>query len=247
MGAEPPRPGEGGAAGPPGEGWLAVNDARLVAFPVPTLENCFAWVSSPLLLAGLSRYTALAGMAGVPAVPVVTPGSAVPADPGRWGEGELCLGSYLCPRAGTARDQQAVASWASGLACHALPNNPSFEYFREKFKSHFVLVDDDLLVELTEEFSELVPRVQLGHEPGDDKEPGNDKIVQNLFYEEDLPSETLVVSFLASMRPGKDAAAAASKFDGHVVQVGGSETVGRGLTWAAAPRASKWGTDGAGA
>src|SRR5216683_7647275 len=59
FGSPPPRV---GSSGPPEPGWLAVGDARLVAFPAPTLQETFAWVTAPLALARLARLASLAGV-----------------------------------------------------------------------------------------------------------------------------------------------------------------------------------------
>lgn len=218
-------PGDAAASSPAdGNGWLAVNDACLVAFPVPTLQHCFAWVASPLVLSGVARYAQRAGFGDLPPeVPIIGDGLVALSQPEEW-ESEVCVGSYLCSRDRAADD--LAGKWAAWAARNAVPNDSSFAFFRRKLEMHLMVVDDATFRELTEEFAEVSPRIQLDSAT---------KTAEQLFFQEDLPSETILVTLLATMHGGESAADAAAKFHGEVLTLGGSETVGRGVLWAHCP------------
>ena len=229
MGSDP-----GANQSPTADGWLAIHDARLVAFPVPTLENTFAWVTSPTVLQGVARYAERAGLSEIPMVPVLAPSYVACSQPAEWSGNQVCVGAYMCQK---DAGQDAVArQWADWIAANAMPGHDAFEYFRTKLAKHFLVVDDDTFRAVTEEFAELVPRIQLKTpEPG---KPAN-KTVEQLFYEENLPSETILVTMLSSMKTGKDGHTAAHIFHNRAFTIGGSETVGRGLVWAHTPGGAK--------
>jgi CRISPR-associated protein Cmr4 len=216
------------------DGWLAVSDARLVAFPVPTLEHCFAWVASPAVLAGVARYAARCGGEDrPPAVPLVGDGLVALAATDDWDGDEVCVGSYLCRR-DRPETHDLAAGWAGWAARNALPDDAAFAFFRDKLTRHLMVVDDATFTALTEEFAEVAPRIQL---------TVGTKTANELFYEENLPSETIMVTVLSAMRGPRRAAEAAAKFHGEIVTLGGSETVGRGLLWVHDPTRASAGGD----
>jgi CRISPR-associated protein Cmr4 len=243
-----PPPGSPGAGSdPPRPGWLAVGDLRLVAFPVPTLIRTFAWVTSPLLLARLTRQAQLAGIGGLPPVPSGTAGQVAPASAG-WGQAgaRLAVGEHDLE---IADAQEPVTTWADWLAANALPAPPEaaaqqeeeqgarapqkepdpFEFFRGKLRADLLLVSDDDLAELTREHAELLPRVQL--------EADAKTVAHGPWYTEYLPAETLLCSMLRDCLP--PAAGSGSprldslrdRLDGELLVAGGDETLGKGLLW----------------
>ncbi len=232
--APPGSPGAG--TDPPKPGWLAVGDLRLVAFPVPTLRNTFAWVTSPLLLARQTRMADLAGIDSLPSIPTVDAGSVVPAA-SFWAEpgSRLAVGEY--DMAAEPVDE-AVTAWAVWLADNALPTGPvqgspnssdPFSFFRGKLRTDLLLVSDDDLAALTEEHVELLPRVQL--------ESKAKTVKHGPWYTEYLPAETIMCSLLRDCLA--DTAAAEpdrldglrARLDGELLVAGADETLGKGLLW----------------
>ncbi len=240
-----PPPGSPGAGSdPPRPGWLAVGDLRLVAFPVPALTRTFAWVTSPLLLARLTRQAQLVGIHGLPPVPSATLGQVVPASAG-WGQAgaRLAVGEYDL-EIGDA--QMPVTDWAAWLAANALPASPRppgarnrqeeqqnepdpFEFFRDKLRTDLLLVSDDDLATLTQEHAELLPRVQL--------ETDAKTVRHGPWYTEYLPPETLLCSLLRDCLPpdsGNGTSRLESlreRLDGELLVAGGDETLGKGMLW----------------
>jgi len=231
-------------AGPEGDvsgdfaGALVVGDARLLALPVRSFVGTFAWVTSPLLLALARRdLGGLSGEAG--AWPVVKPlekrGARV---------ASLKQSANVYPRPGhppqvyledldvevEPTGDDALAAWARSLA-RVLP-----EAERELLTRRLVLVDDETMSFLWETATQVDTRVSIDAETGTAAKG-------QLWTEESLPAETLLVGVMAATRalhPARPLAAGevlaeALGGEGTVVQLGGKATVGRGrcrlLTW----------------
>jgi CRISPR-associated protein Cmr4 len=224
----------GSSVNPAGEGGettaglLAVGDAQLVALPVPTLQHTFAWATSELALGRLARkYAVLAGGAGAPPpVPAVAPdrGAASSAD---WvGEHRpQVLGPCLVELG--AQPSQPLSRWAERLAADALGSEP-VGFLAGKLRTDLVLVGSDVMPLLGSECTEFVARVQLNQ----------DKTVeQGPFYGEYLPAETILAASLTLRAdPHRPAGPYLERLrqllHGRLLQVGGDETIGKGLVWA---------------
>jgi CRISPR-associated protein Cmr4 len=215
FGSEPP---SGGGDTKPGS--LRVHEAQTLAFPVPTLERTFAWVTSPLAAARLTRKAALAGIS--------TPATATRvADTecldGGTAVGELVLGPYHLT---LAHDAQ-VRTWAEQIAALALPTGDGHGYFSAKFGEDLLYGSDTLLAQLSRDCAPVVPRVQLGKP---DAEGNRTKTVANgPFYSEYLPAETLMSALLEG--PAEDLARLRTVLDNSTLRVGGDESIGKGLLW----------------
>lgn len=218
FGAEPGAGGEEGGTRP---GTLTVGDAQLVAMPVPTLKKTFAWVTSELALSRLARKYKLLPDSEALELPTgpVAGGIAAAAD---W-SGEQVLGPCVVPFGNAVNEP--LAQWASRIADHALGWDTVFSPFADKLRSDLVLAGSELIPVLLSECTEQAVRVQLSE----------DKTVQNgPFYSEYLPSETLLAATLTLSRGGdvdKHRLALARLLNGRLNQVGGDETLGKGLVW----------------
>lgn len=202
------------------QGQLAVGDARLVAFPVPTLQRSFAWATSPLALSRVARLAQLLVMACPGATPAVAAGAALTANDD-WTR-LLAIGDGTF----TPGLDQDVVDWANWLADQGLPATEPFAPFREKLRTDLVLVGEGDLSELTRECIELTARVALKSE--------EKSVDQGPWFEEHLPAETLLVSPLRWLSDGAASRYAddlAEVLDGRIFVLGGNETVGKGLAW----------------
>src|ERR1017187_7666360 len=233
FGAEPPK--SGTAAGSLRPGSLRVHEAQLLAFPAPALAGSFAWVTSPLARARLDRRAHLAGITFIPGAPKADD-SAEPDDPGclmadtrtRGGRKPRTAQVVLGPYALTAVGDAELKAWAAALSEIALPDGPEHQFFRAKLTRDFYLASDELLQAIARECAPIVSRVQLGAE---DAQGSPTKTVKHgPFYSEYLPAETLLVAILESDQPGH-LDTLTSLLDGKITQVGGDETIGKGLMW----------------
>ncbi|MGH3329577.1 MAG: type III-B CRISPR module RAMP protein Cmr4 [Streptomycetales bacterium] len=217
------------AAGELESGLLSVGDAQLVAMPVPTLRRTFAWVTSQLALSRLARKYTFAGHR-VPGQPTVADDRGLAADAKWISPGGQVLGPCVLPLEDTVSPE--LRSWAELLAHDAIGAGPGLADFGAKLETDLLLVGSDAMPMLLRECTELTPRVQLNE---------GKTVKHGPFYSEYLPTETILVAAL-TLRAGVKAAA--TEFDEHLkavrdllgdkpnlLQVGGDETLGKGLVW----------------
>ena len=220
----------------PGEdlspGGLSVGDARLVAFPVPTTSRVFAWATCPLITSRLER---LATLTGAPIPTVGPPGR----DPdratgyvtagGQWVD-RIGVGDHVLRASNEGIGREDVEGFAGYLADHAIPKLPAS--LRDKMRADVVLVSDDVLVDGTHSFAEVVHRVRLERlERTEDGPLVDNKSVDNLFVSEYLPAETLLVSHLYAFDDPAHLTKLARLVDGQPIRVGGDVSAGKGVVW----------------
>jgi CRISPR-associated protein Cmr4 len=211
---------EGSGGGRPGgdlkPGTLSIGDAELVVFPVPTVVKTFAWVTSQLALARLRRKASLVGVVAAAAEIGAPDATAAMAADAEWA-GETVLGAYVVE----ARRAEAAVRWARWLSDRALPAGDALGYFRTKLSSDTLIVDDDLLRQLTIECAEVTPRVQLKEK--------QKTVDHGPFYTEYLPTESLLCAVVEGSAVHVEKVR--TLLNGQVLRIGGDETIGKGLTW----------------
>jgi CRISPR-associated protein Cmr4 len=210
-------------------GALGFTDARLLLFPVRSFSGVFAWATSPLVLHRLARDLRLAGAAAaVPPIGPIPPGECLVAE-----------GSALQPDGGPVlledlafqpRPSPAVPALAELLKA-ALPED---DFLQGRLAKHLVVLSDDDLRAFAEVATEVVSRIRID-ETGTVADGA-------LWSEELLPSDTLLYTVALATPPKKQP----SRLQGAegvldflreevlrpgVMQLGGDETVGRGLLW----------------
>ncbi|MEU4827762.1 type III-B CRISPR module RAMP protein Cmr4 [Actinomadura sp. NPDC023710] len=214
FGSRPPR---GGGSTRPGS--LRVHEAQLVAFPVPTLEGTFSWVTSPLVRSRLARKAGLAGVQ-IPATGGTDPDD-ITCLTSRTRRDKIVLGQYVQ----ATQHNSALQTFAEALAELALPEAVD-DYLKTKLGKELCCGADGLLAAVSRDCAPIVARVQLGAE---DEDGNPTKTVQHgPFYSEYLPSETLLAALLEG-RP--EDLAELAVLDSRVLRVGGDESIGKGLMW----------------
>lgn len=204
-------------------GALALTDARLLAFPVRSLSGVFAWVTCPGVLHRLRRDLRLTGLsAEIEAPPGLGPEEAAcAADSPLLIDGDhLVLEEFDFTRKG---DVSAIADW---LALRATDDAET----RARIKSHLVVLNDDDFTHFARYATEVAARIGLDYERKTVK-------AKALFYEEFLPAETLFYALaIAEKSRRKDQELGGRAVLGFVrdhlpplVQIGGDETIGKGL------------------
>lgn len=206
-------------------GALAVGDGRILLFPVRSLLGVFAWATSAAVLARLARDAKIADWqpinTGGENQALVAPGNDLSAD-GKVVLEEFAFEAVVDPKVGD------IAKW---LADHALPVSKEYDYWRTKFVRSLVILPEDAFRDFTQFSTEVISRIKL-----DNKK----KTVQAgaLWTEEHLPADTLLYAPVFASRPRKDHAtfstgvdvlAFVKSLDLPRMQLGGDETVGRGL------------------
>jgi CRISPR-associated protein Cmr4 len=210
-------------------GAVAFGDAHLLVLPVRSLVGICAFVTSPFLLSRYRTAAQRAGLGNLPAVPNVPPDHALVVPNCQLLHNQtLVLEDLDLPAQPSAEAQ----TWAQALG-DVLQDADLGAHFRPRF----VILPDEVVGFLADNGTEIRARIAI-----DDKS----KTVRRgqLWYEENLPSETLLFGLLAfdqsrapvlqehaDKRHDIDTAAAFTQHVGpqRLIQIGGKATVGRGL------------------
>lgn len=212
----------------PSAGLLTVGDAQLVALPVPALHHGFAWATSSMALGRLARkHTHARTGRSLPEVPQVKANEGVCATD-VWADpfGQV-LGPCLVPTE-RARDGQVnpAAAWADLIADEGIGDEPHLATFADKFRQDLIVVGVDVMAQLLRECTEHTVRVQL--------DPTTKTVRNGPFTSEYLPAETVLAAVLTlrDHSNGEDhRELLEGLLDRQVLQIGGDETLGKGLVW----------------
>jgi CRISPR-associated protein Cmr4 len=221
-------------------GAVSPGDARLLLFPVRSLAGVFAWTTSMDALERFRRdATAIRQEVSWTIPPAPSKGDAlVPTNCSTIAGGKVVLDEFsFKPDASHSASVTDIANW---LAQHALPTGPEYAYWREKIRSRLVILHENAFRDFTQFATEVVTRVKL-----DNETKTVDKKVGGLWTEENLPVDTLLYVPLAAaqvrhkkdnddrpdnLKHGKDALEVVAKhLNNQRIQLGGDETVGRGM------------------
>lgn len=202
-------------------GSLAFGDGNLLFLPTRSVKGTFAYVTSPYLLARLSRDLREAGLNGFAKIPspstnkvVVTAETLVSNNKVFFEDLDLVVDSKVA--ANQIADELANLIFEDATQ-------------RDLFKKRFCIVHDDVMAFLSKHGTDVVTRVAIESDTKTVK-PGQ------LWTEENLPSESILVSLVGHIqvkKGGIDASGAYAflgQLTNHEVQFGGKATVGRGRT-----------------
>jgi CRISPR-associated protein Cmr4 len=208
-------------------GALSLADANLVLFPVRSLRGAYVYATSPVALGRLHRLLTLLDAPPDWSVPTFPDANAcLTASTDVFVDGHLVLEAFQFRR--TEGDIAPIARW---FASHALPTRAGFAFFRTKLESSLVVLHDDRFDHFVRHSTIVEPHVRIADETGTADDGG-------LFYTENLPPESLLVSLVMASDsrknngPGMDAGEVLQKLlgrvDGQLVQFGGDASTGRG-------------------
>lgn len=200
-------------------GAVTFTDARLLLLPIRSLRGVFAWVTSPLLLQRLVRDAK--DVKGLPAMPATIPSPT---------EENCLVGSDAVLAMNTGSGRKIILEDLP-LGFSVSPEAAQWETWLSErlglgnLNSRLCIVSDDVLGFLLETATEVSARIRID----DDKKTVADG---QLWYEEALPTETVLVSQVVATNVKSNPqevfstlAAASAK----TLQFGGKATVGRGL------------------
>jgi CRISPR-associated protein Cmr4 len=215
-------------------GALSPGDARLLLFPVRSLVGVFAWTTSRNVLARFKRDLEAAGKT----VPWNLSNLTENKDQA-WtvdqksvvAGGKVVLEEFAFSAAMHA-DVKTISDW---IAENVFPGSAEYTYFQEKVKTNLVILPEDAFRDFTQFATEIITRIKIDQET---------KTVARgaLWTEEHLPSDTVLYSPLHATRPRKikenkiktlQSAGDVLQFIRELglerIQLGGDETVGRGI------------------
>ncbi|GAB4440168.1 MAG: type III-B CRISPR module RAMP protein Cmr4 [Anaerolineae bacterium] len=227
-------------------GAFSPGDARVLLFPVRSLTGVFAWTTS---VDALHRFCRDAQAAKLPDLPPVPDNpainSALVSGDGVAAERTVVLEEFAFSVANSFQDDNdPAARWGRWLAQNALPTDDAYTYWREKMERGLVILPHDAFRDFLLHATEVVTRVRL--------EPDSKTVAHGaLWTQEYLPVDSLLYAPVhatrlrtsSDKRPAvwagldapKDQATAVlnwvadAKNVPHWLQIGGDETVGRGL------------------
>ncbi len=241
-------------------GAVSAGDARILLFPVRSLRGVCAWITCPLALARLHRDLDRCGLvpADFPKLPNALPaeGEAWISDQGcpaalpqNGSPTHLVLEEYTLTikPAVSVSYVRDVAAW---LEKNALPDTPAYSFWHDLIsnngRSHLVLLSDNDFKTFVESATDVAQRIKVDDDTGTVNHTG-------LWTEENLPADSLLWNVLHAAPPrapmetlvektpdlvdgGQPSAARVLACIGKalgeraLLQIGGDETVGRGLT-----------------
>lgn len=242
-------------------GAASFTDARILLFPVRSMKGVFVWITCPKVLGRLQRDLAIVGKElqineldaeGRPVLENSLPkkkpvGLPVPVEDGYYGttnpaielqkneNGQTVKYSILEEYVLKRQSDNTVDDLARWLAENAIPSGTEYDHWRSLIKTNLMLVHDDNFSEFVRHSTEVNARVKIGEGKSTDTAKGG-----NLFYEENLPIESLLYSVVLVSMPHKDAPPEGVRDAPEIltfvknlsdkrVQVGGDETIGRGI------------------
>jgi CRISPR-associated protein Cmr4 len=213
-------------------GCVSPHDARLLLFPIRSLVGVFAWATCPFVLERFKREMIAAGFQigwQVPN-PANSHQALVAHDDTIVADGKVVLEEFAFEKQKDASAGQ-IANW---LRDHAFPQSDEYATFHEWLPKRFVILPDDAFRDFTQLATEVIARIRL--------KPETKTVAEGaLWTEEHLPSETLLYAPIFVSKPLASNANQLGLTDSDAVlqalsdlrldrlQIGGDETVGRGI------------------
>ncbi|BDG32203.1 type III-B CRISPR module RAMP protein Cmr4 [Parageobacillus thermoglucosidasius] len=203
---------------------IALSDARVLLFPVKSLRGVFAWITCPQVLERWNNEIALYDISIDP-LPVPSPNT-VSSDRLIAANQHIVLEEYTFEVTVSDDAKQLADQLAKLLSDHVQIN----------IQDRLVVLSDDDFTDFVKLSTEVNARIKIDHEKGTvDKDNGA------LWYEENVPPETIFYSFLyignvrgkgmEGLQKAEDVKAFLVKENTFpkVFQLGGNSTLGRGI------------------
>jgi CRISPR-associated protein Cmr4 len=214
--------------GPKHAGALSPGDARILLLPVRSLAGVFAWTTSANVIARFQRDMIATGVNDLEwNIPPLEEQALVAPDNQVTAGDKVVLEEISY----TPQENDVVETIGGWLAENALPDGEAYNYWRDKLPKNLVILPEDDFRDFALYATEVVTRIRIDNDTKT-VAPGA------LWTEESLPVDTLMYTPLYAMTSRNSNG---SKMDGkkvmdfitdlklNRVQLGGDETVGRGL------------------
>jgi CRISPR-associated protein Cmr4 len=169
---------------------VIISDSFPLLFPARSLTGLFAWVTSLETLSRFVRDLEAYGVKNVtppqrPAIDSNTAGVA-PESPLLGTKGTLVLEELSFP----VQVLEEVAAWGAWLAENAFPNEPVYQYWRERAARGVVVLPEGAYRHFVRHGTQVMPRIRIDPRTGTAAEG-------SLWSEEYLPPETLLYALAA--------------------------------------------------
>ncbi len=231
-------------------GALGFTDARLLLFPVKSVKGVFAWVTCPAVLERFKHDLSICQPTSN-FIDTIPDANTVPNKSGllvidEKDDKKIVLEEYTFP----VTPNNACDVIADRIADNVLPSNdPSYDYWRKKVKKDIVVLSNDDFRDFVMLSTEVIARIKMDHKTGT-----VDKNIGGLWYEEYLPTDSILYSLALttplfvdedkkkgtrfesnSQGPAKntDEAVGVMNFFAEglppIIQIGGNATIGKGI------------------
>jgi len=215
-------------------GAATFTDARLLLFPVRSLNGVFAYTTSRFALSRLKRDLEMAGVKNIKwNIPPDTGDNVLGVSGSKISDknNKVVLEEYTF-NFRSDNNVEAISEW---IADNAIPKGNEYNFWREKAKTDIVVLPDNAFRDFVKLSTEVQARIRINNET---------KTVDKgaLFYEEALPSDSLLYSVLMAHDPAcdtdkrppnlkthADVMTLLSKLNGKHIQFGGDATIGKGI------------------
>jgi len=214
-------------------GAATFTDARLLLFPVRSLNEVFAFTTSRFALSRLKRDMEMSQVKADWSVPSGAEDKIIGAKDNKIADSnnKIVLEEYTFDFQ-SADGVNAIADW---IASNAIPQGDEYEFWRKKVKTDLLILPENAFRDFVKHSTEVQARIRINNKT---------KTVDRgaLFYEEALPGDSLLYSVLMAHDPACDEekrpeglknSSDVMKFlvelHGKRIQFGGDATIGRGI------------------
>ncbi|MBI5194651.1 MAG: type III-B CRISPR module RAMP protein Cmr4 [Nitrospirae bacterium] len=215
-------------------GAATFTDARLLLFPVRSLNGVFAYTTSRFALSRLKRDLEMAGVKVEWTVPAESGDDkifGVQSSKIKDSNDKVVLEEYTFD----FHIDDSVKKIAEWIASKAIPPGDEYQFWRDKVKTDLLILPEDAFRDFVKLSTEVQARIQIDNET---------KTVKSgaLFYEEALSSDSLLYSVVMAHDPAcnsdkrpeglkndNEVMAFISAIDTKRLQFGGDATIGKGI------------------
>ncbi len=213
-------------------GAATFTDARLLLFPIRSLNGVFACTTSVFALSRLKRDLAMAGIKVDWSIPQESDKVLGVTDSKvKTSDNKIVLEEYALDFQ-SDNSVKAIAEW---IANNAIPQGDEYKFWRDKLKTDLLILPKDAFRDFVKLSTEVQARIRIDNET---------KTVAKgaLFYEEALPSDSLLYSVVMAHDPAcdsdkrpddlktdNDVMTFLNNLDGNRLQFGGDATIGKGI------------------
>lgn len=214
-------------------GAATFTDARLLLFPVRSLNGVFAYTTSRFALSRLKRDLQMAGVQVDWNIPTESGDKIIGVTESKIADtnNKVVLEEYTFDFQAD-EGAKAIAEW---IAANAIPQVNEYAFWRDKVKTDMLILPENTFRDFVKLSTEVQARIRINNET---------KTVDKgaLFYEEALPSDSLLYSVVMAHDPAcdsnerpsdlkndADVMAFVSSINGNRLQFGGDATIGKGI------------------
>ncbi|KAF0139481.1 MAG: hypothetical protein FD122_3248 [Stygiobacter sp.] len=219
-------------------GAVAFTDAKILLFPVRSLRGLFTWITCPTILARLVRDIELAKGTCEWKMEVfdnLRNGKVYGTETNQNKISDSDLRVVLEEFTLDFSPNDEVTKIAKWISANVISQKPEYKFWKEKIITNLLVLSDNDFSDFVQHSTEVNARIRLGDGKSSDTKHGG-----NLFYEENLPAESVLYSTVLASIPHKKENDSAVKKPKEVIeyiktikdfriQIGGDETVGKGI------------------